>query len=70
MCAHFYSKKKNKYVSTRERKNGSSPYFSDGVVELSGSDDHLHLKDVAFGHAPLHQALQHLLLIQPEKNKK
>lgn len=43
------------------------PHFSDCVVELSGADDHLHLKDVAFGHAPLHQTLQHHLLIQPDQ---
>lgn len=40
-------------------------HFSDGVVELSGADDHLHLEDVAFGDAALHQTLQHLLLVQP-----
>lgn len=46
------------------------PHFSNGVVELSGTDDHLHLKDVSFGHAPLHKTLQHLLLVQPDMSEK
>lgn len=43
-----------------------SSHFSDGVIELSGTDDHLHLEDVAFGDAALHQTLQHLLLVQSD----
>lgn len=53
-----------------EWKNELVPHFSYCVVELSGSDDHLHLKDIAFGHAPLHQTLQHLLLVQPDISEK
>ena len=45
------------------------PHLSDRVVELSGADDHLHLKDVTFGHAPLNQVLQHALLVQPDGNE-
>lgn len=45
------------------------PHLSNGVVELSGTDDHLHLKDVPFGHAPLNKTLQHLLLIQPDMSE-
>lgn len=41
-------------------------HFSDSVVELSGADDHLHLEDVAFRDAVLHQTLQHLLLVQSD----
>lgn len=50
--------------------NELGPHFSNGVVELSGTDDHLHLKDVSFGHAPLNKTLQHLLLIQPDMSEK
>lgn len=38
-------------------------HLSDCVVELSGSDDHFHLKDVAFGHTLLNKTLQHLFLV-------
>lgn len=50
--------------------NERGPHFSNCVVELSGTDDHLHLKDVPFGHAPLNQTLQHLLLVQPDISEK
>lgn len=50
--------------------NKVGPHFSDCVVELSGADDHLHLKDVPFGHAPLNQTLQHLLLVQSDIREK
>lgn len=49
--------------------NELRPYFSNGVLELSGADDELHLKDVPFRHAPLHKTLQHLLFVQPDMKK-
>lgn len=39
-------------------------HLSNSVVELSGSDNHLHLKDVTFGHAALNQTLKDFLLVQ------
>lgn len=52
------NKKKN-LKKERERET----HLSDCVVELSGSDDHFHLKDVAFGHTLLNKTLQHLFLV-------
>lgn len=59
----------NEQKKKKEKKNHGS-HFSNGVVELSGADDHLHLEDVAFGDAALHQTLQHLLLVQSDTEKK
>lgn len=56
---HINKKKKKKVKRERERE----PHLSDCVVELSGSDDHFHLKDVAFGHTLLNKTLQHLFLV-------
>lgn len=50
--------------------NELRPYFSNGVLELSGADDELHLKDVPFRHAPLNKTLQHLFLVQPDVSEK
>lgn len=50
--------------------NELRPYFSNGVLELSGADDELHLKDVPFRHAPLNKTLQHLLFVQPDMKKR
>ena len=37
-----------------------------GVAKLTSSHNHLHLEDVALGHAGGHQALEHLLLVEAE----
>lgn len=55
--------KKKKKSKKREREREREPHLSDCVVELSGSDDHFHLKDVAFGHTLLNKTLQHLFLV-------
>lgn len=49
------------YLKIKHRQR--EPHLSDCVVELSGSDDHFHLKDVAFGHTLLNKTLQHLFLV-------
>ncbi len=45
--------------------HASFPHLSNGAAHLSGPHNHLHLKHVAFGHTPGHEALQNTLTIQP-----
>ena len=49
----------------RDEEEGGD--LSDGVFELAGSDDHLHLEHVTLGDTAGHQLLQNLLLVQPEE---
>lgn len=54
------------YLKNQRKRKGVSVHLSHAVVELPGSNDHLHLKNVAFGDALLHQILQHFLLVQSD----
>lgn len=49
----------------RPQLDSLAPHLSNGVFQLSGPNDYLHLEDVTFGHASLNQSLQHFLLVQP-----
>lgn len=60
----------NNHLQIHKRMNKWRAHFSNCVVELSGANDHLHLKDVPFRHALLNQILQHLLLVQPNRSEK
>lgn len=39
--------------------------LANGVLELTSSNDHLHLEDVSLTDTSFHQLLQHLLAVQP-----